>query len=180
MPDREILETDVLIVGAGAAGLACAISLHDQIAQHNNLHPEHLIAKPTIYVIEKGVSVGAHILSGAVMDPRALDELIPDWKHQGAPHHEKVTAEEILFLTQKKAVPVLGPLIPPYLHNKGNYIISLGELTIWLAEQAKKRGVEILEGVPGAELIIEGQKVLGVRCADSGVGKDGKPRPTFQ
>ena len=181
MPDREVLETDVLIVGAGPAGLACAIHLHDVCKQHNNLHPERKIEKqPTIYVIEKGVSVGAHILSGAVMDPSGLDELIPDWKQQGAPIHQKVTQEEILMLTPKRAISLPSPLIPPYLHNKGNYIISLGELTIWLAEQAKKRGIEILEGVPGAELITSGQQILGVRCGDSGIGKDGKPKSTFQ
>jgi electron-transferring-flavoprotein dehydrogenase len=180
MPEREILETDVLIVGAGPAGLACAISLMDQITQHNNLHPDKRIDKPSVYIIEKGVSVGAHILSGAVMDPRSLDELIPDWKHQGAPHHQKVTDEEILFFTHKKAISLPGPAIPPYLHNKGNYIISLGEFTIWLAEQAKKRGVEILEGVAGAEFVTEGQTILGVRCGDTGIGKDGKPKSTFQ
>ena len=180
MPEREVLNVDVLIVGAGPAGLSCAISLHDQITQHNALHPENKIGKPNILMIEKGANVGAHILSGAVLDTRALDELIPDWKLHGAPITQKVTDEQILFLTEKKKISVPPPLIPPYLHNRGNYIVSLHELSVWLAGQAKKRGIEILEGVAGAELVTSGQTVLGVRCGDGGIGKDGKPRATFQ
>ena len=180
MAEREILNVDVLIVGAGPAGLACAIRLHDDAMQRNNLGLHGKIEKPNILVIEKGVSVGAHSLSGAVFDTRALDELIPDWKHHGAPLHQKVTSEDILFLTHKHATRIPQPLVPPYLHNENNYVVSLGELTIWLGEQAKRRGIEILEGVAGAELVTRGDAVIGVRCGDMGVGKDGKPRSTFQ
>jgi len=216
MPEREILNCDVLIVGAGPAGLACAIHLHDHIQQRGRIGPGYTtprggpgsrpadVAQPSIFVIEKGVHVGAHALSGAVMDPRALDELIPDWKQRGAPVTQMVTSEEILLLTNETLVqklplekmPIVGewmaehlkksnvqippPMVPPYLHNKGNYIVSIAELTKWLAEEAKKRGIEILEGVAGASLVTAGKTVLGVRCGDSGIGKDGKPKSTFQ
>lgn len=179
MPDIEILDVDVLIIGAGPAGLSCAIQIHDQ-AQQRALQSGTAFVKPNILVIEKAVSVGAHSLSGAAFDPRALDELLPDWKQLGAPLKQKVSAEEILFLTHRRAIPLPSPLVPPYLHNAGNYIISVGELSLWLAEQARKRGVEILEGVAGAELVASGNTILGVRCADTGVGKDGKPKSTFQ
>jgi electron-transferring-flavoprotein dehydrogenase len=180
MADREIIDVDVLIVGAGPAGLSCAIRLHDAALAHNRNNPNAGVGKPNIFVIEKGPAVGAHSLSGAVFDTRALEELIPEWKHRGAPVTQKVTSEEILFLTKSRKIPVPNPLVPPYLNNKGNYIVSVGELSAWLAEEAKKRGIEILEGVAGAELVMSGQQVIGVRCGDTGIGKDGKPRANFQ
>ncbi|HEY3319699.1 MAG TPA: electron transfer flavoprotein-ubiquinone oxidoreductase [Planctomycetota bacterium] len=174
MPDREVLEVDVLIVGAGPAGLSCAIQLQKLLSTKQGAEP------PVIFIIEKGVNTGAHSLSGAVLDPRALNELLPEWKQLGAPLNQPVTEEEILFLTRRKAHRIPSLLIPPYLHNHGNYVVSLGELTQWLAAQAKERGIEILEGVAGGELILENGAVKGVRCADTGRGKDGEPRATFQ
>jgi electron-transferring-flavoprotein dehydrogenase len=180
MADREIMDVDVLIVGAGPAGLSCAIRLHDAVQAHNRASPGATIAPPNVLILEKGVTVGAHNLSGAALDPRSLDELIPEWRHHNAPVKQQVTAEEILLLTQtgKHAIP--GPLIPPNFHNHGNYVVSVGELSVWLAEEAKKRGIEILEGIAGAELVFSGQKVLGARCGDTGIGKDGQPRSNFQ
>jgi len=173
MAERETLPCDILIVGAGPAGLSCAIHLADELKK------KPLATTPSIYVIEKGPAVGAHILSGAVLDPRTLNELIPDWKNLGAPVKTAVSEEEIVFLTQSGSIRVPGFAVPPYLHNKGNYVVSLGELTIWLAEQAKARGGEILEGLAGAELVLEGSRVAGVRCGDTGIGKDGQPRSNF-
>ena len=179
MAERETLEVDVLIVGAGPAGLACTIRLREALDAHARNNPAAPIESPNILVIEKGVSVGAHSLSGAVFDPRALAELIPDWESRGAPLKQKVTAEEIWMLSPagKSALP--HALVPPYLHNAGNYVVSLCELTAWLAEQARARGVEILEGVAGAEILMEGDAVAGVRCQDSGVEKDGMPGANY-
>ncbi len=179
MAERETLEVDVLIVGAGPAGLACAIRLHDAINAHNLSQPSEPIDPPAILVVEKGVSVGAHSLSGAVFDPRALTELIPEWEREGAPVRQKVTSEEIWLLSPRGKFTLPHVLIPPYLHNAGNYVVSLCELTAWLGEQARKRGVEILEGVAGADVVMDGEGVLGVRCQDTGVEKDGSPGPNF-
>src|SRR5438874_2690921 len=110
MPERETLTVDVLIVGAGPAGLSCAIRLHDELDRHARQKGGPRTEKPSILVIEKGISTGAHSLSGAVLDPRALDELIPDWRHHGAPLRQRVTSEEILFLTPGRKVPVPLPV----------------------------------------------------------------------
>ncbi|HLX62858.1 MAG TPA: electron transfer flavoprotein-ubiquinone oxidoreductase [Planctomycetota bacterium] len=179
MSDRETLEVDVLIVGAGPAGLACAIRLRDWVDAYNQNNPSAPIEPPSVLVIEKGVSVGAHSISGAVFDPRALDELLPEWKQQESPVKQKVTSEEIWLLSPARKRKLPHALIPPYLHNDGNYVIALGELTPWLADHARKRGVEILEGVAGAEVLFDGEKVVGVRCQDSGVKKDGTPGESF-
>jgi electron-transferring-flavoprotein dehydrogenase len=179
MAERETLEVDVLIAGAGPAGLACAIRLHDSVAAHNAAHPDAPLEPPSILVIEKGIVAGAHSLSGAVLDPRALSELIPDWEARGAPVRQKVTREEIWLLSPKRKRTLPGLLVPPYLHNAGNYVVSLGELTAWLAAQARERGIEILEGVAGADVLLDGERVLGVRGQDTGVGRDGVPGPNY-
>ncbi|MGD0088510.1 MAG: electron transfer flavoprotein-ubiquinone oxidoreductase [Planctomycetota bacterium] len=173
MSDRETLEVDVLIVGAGPAGLACALHLGEQARWRAS-------PKLSILVIEKGAGIGAHTLSGAVLDPLALDELVPSWRQHGAPVRQPVTSTELLFLTDRKATKVPHCLVPEYLNNRGNYVVSVCELVRWLAEQAKERGVEILEGVAGSEVLSRGTTVLGVRCADSGLSKDGQPKPNFQ
>ena len=180
MAERETLEVDVLVVGAGVAGLSCAIHLFDQIALVHRLHPERKVAKPNVLIIEKGANVGDHVLSGCVLDTRALSELIPDWKNQDAPVTQPVTEEEIALLTPTMKISLPWPLVPPYLHNEGHYVVSLGAVTRWLGVQAKKRGIEILEGVAGAELVTFGQTVLGVVCGDTGLDKKGKPGPNHQ
>ncbi|CAN0035843.1 unnamed protein product [Discosporangium mesarthrocarpum] len=167
-PERESMEYDVVIVGAGPSGLAAAIRLKQLAAA-----AEREIG---VCVIEKGSEVGAHILSGAVLETRALDELIPDWADRGAPLNTPVTSEKFLFLTEVGAASLPTMLLPPPLHNKGNYIISLGNLCRWLGEQAEEAGVEIYPGFAAAELLYnEDGSVRGVATGDMGIGADGQP-----
>src|SRR5690606_24352867 len=125
-----------------------------------------------VCVLEKGSEVGAHLLSGAVFEPRALDELIPDWKEKGAPLHTPATKDKFLFLTEKRAFT--SPIAPPQMHNKGNYIISLGNLARWLAEQAEGLGVEIFSGFAAAEVLYNDEgAVIGVATGDMGLDHNG-------
>ena len=162
--DRVVMPYDVVIVGAGPSGLSCAIRLK-QVA------PEL-----TVCVLEKGSEVGAHLLSGAVFEPRALNALFPKWKEMGAPLKTAVTSDEFLFLTKQKSFKLPTP---PMMHNKGNYIISIGELAKWLATQAEGLGVEIFAGFAASELLYRNGAVIGVATNDAGVDKHGNQTERF-
>ena len=171
--DRDSMEFDVVIVGAGPSGLSAAIRLK-QLCIEND-------ADLSICVLEKGSEVGAHILSGAVLEPRALNELIPDWKDRGAPLDTPVTDEKFLFLTQSGSVRLPNLFLPSQLNNHGNYIISLGNLCRWLAGQAEELGVEIFPGFAAAEVVYDERGgVKGVATGDMGVAQDGSRKPEYQ
>ncbi len=172
--ERESMEFDVVIVGAGPAGLATACKLMQLAAAGGQ--------EMNVVVVEKGSEIGAHILSGNVFEPHALDELFPDWKADGAPLKTPVKRDVIHYLLgKKKSVRVPGFLIPSPMHNKGNYIISLGRLCQWLGEKAEALGVNIFPGFAAAEILYDDNgRVRGIATSDMGIGKDGRHKPGFE
>jgi electron-transferring-flavoprotein dehydrogenase len=182
--ERESLEMDVVFVGAGPANLSAALHLARLVSQHNEaIAKGEREGKPLgeiqLAVIEKGSSVGAHILSGAVMDPRGLAELLPDFVEQGAPLESEVKEDHFLYLTSRYAIR--SPITPPPLVNHGYYIVSLNRLTAWLGEKCEAAGVNIFPEFPGADLLYdESDRVLGVRTGDKGVDKEGKRKANFE
>jgi len=172
--ERESMEFDVVIVGGGPSGLAAACRLAQLAAKDGR--------EASVVVVEKGSEIGAHILSGNVLETRGLDELFPDWREQGAPVRTAVTGDLILYMTsERKALRVPGIFVPAPMHNKGNYIISLGRLCQWLGEQAEQLGVNVFPGFAASEVLYDEQgRVRGVATSDMGVGKDGQRKAAYQ
>ena len=171
--ERESMEVDVVIIGAGPSGLAAAIRLKQLAAEAGR--------EIEVTILEKGSEVGAHILSGAVLEPRALNELFPDWKDMDAPLNTPVTSEQFLYLSETGGYSLPTFLLPPPMKNHGNYIISLGNLCRWLGEQAEALGVEIYPGFAAAAVLYNDDgSVKGVATGDMGVTREGEQGPNYQ
>ena len=171
------MEADVAIVGGGPAGLACALRLSQLIDEHNSENPDQQLSKENIYVLEKAREIGQHCLSGALLDPRSMRELLPGFEKE-APIEAEVMKEAVYFLT--KAGKFKFPITPPPLRDHGNYVISLNRFAKWMGEKVEAAGITIFSGFAGSELLIEGERVTGVRTDDKGVDKSNQPKGNFE
>jgi len=174
--ERPQMEADVTIVGGGPAGMACALRLSQLIERHNQRHPDSPLTKENIYVLEKAREVGQHNLSGAVLDPRSMDELLPGWQDE-APLDAEVHHESFYYLTEKNAYNV--PMPPP-MHDHGRYIISLNRFVKWLGEKVEQAGITVFTGFAGSDLRFEGDRLTSVITDDKGVDKNGRQKSNFE
>jgi len=180
--EREIMEVDVLFVGGGIASLSGAFHLSNLIKEHNNKVEQEgkgeRLDEIIIALLEKGTDIGSHSISGAIMDPVALKELIPDFLEKGAPLEGEIKKEEVSLLTKKGRIK--SPITPPPLNNHGNYIVSLSKVTNWLGNLVEENGVDIFPGFAGTEILYEGNRVIGVRTGDKGIDPDGNKKANFE
>ncbi len=171
------MPADVVIVGGGPAGIACALRLSQIIDQHNAQHPDSQFSKENIYVLEKAREIGQHCLSGALLDPRSMRELLPDFEKE-APIEAEVDKESVYFLTEKNKFKF--PITPPPLRDHGNYVISLNRFVKWLGGKVEEAGITVFTGFAGSELLFDGDRVRGVRTDDKGVDKQNQPKSNFE
>jgi electron-transferring-flavoprotein dehydrogenase len=180
--EREIMDVDVLFVGGGVASLSGVLHLSNLIQAHNKKVEENgegkKIDEIMIALLEKGTDIGAHNISGAIMDPTALKELVPDFLEKDAPLEGKIIGEEVSLLTKKGRIK--SPITPPPLNNHGNYIVSLSKITSWLGKLVEENGVDIFPGFAGTEILYEDNKVIGIRTGDKGIGPDGDKKANFE
>jgi electron-transferring-flavoprotein dehydrogenase len=175
--ERPAMEADVVIVGGGPAGMACALRLAQLIDEHNAKHPDAPLSKDNIYVLEKAREVGAHCLSGALLDPRSMLELLPDFESE-APLEAAVVKEAVYYLTRNGKFKL--PITPPPLRDHGNYVISINRFVKWLGSKVEAAGITIFTGFAGSELLFEKGRVLGVRTDDKGIDKNGQQKSNFE